>query len=62
MDLTGAEFGDFEVWGSISQGGMSRVWLARHRELSTPVVLKTLLDAADQAGAFERLRNEARLV
>jgi eukaryotic-like serine/threonine-protein kinase len=62
MDLIGAEFGDFEVWGSISQGGMSRVWLARHRELSTPVVLKTLLDAADREGTFDRLRNEARLM
>src|SRR3954469_18417944 len=62
MDLTGARCGAFDVWGSISQGGMSRVWLARHRELATPVVLKTLLDTADQEGAFARLRNEARLM
>lgn len=62
MDLTGAQCGVFEVWGSISQGGMSRVWLARHRELSTPVVLKTLIDSADLEGAFARLRNEARLM
>jgi eukaryotic-like serine/threonine-protein kinase len=62
MDLTGAQCGVFEVWGPISQGGMSRVWLARHRELSTPVVLKTLLDSADLEGSFARLRNEARLM
>jgi len=34
MDLTNAHCGIFEVWGPISQGGMSRVWLARHKELS----------------------------
>lgn len=62
MDLTGAQCGVFEVWGPISQGGMSRVWLARHRELSTPVVLKTLLDSADREGSFAQLRNEARLM
>jgi serine/threonine-protein kinase len=62
MDLTGAQCGVFEVWGSISQGGMSRVWLARHHELSTPVVLKTLLDTADREGAYARLCNEARLM
>jgi len=38
MDLTSAHCGIFEVWGPIGQGGMSRVWLARHKELSTPVV------------------------
>lgn len=46
MELTGASFGVFEVWGRISEGGMSRVWLARHRELSTPVIIKTLRDTA----------------
>lgn len=62
MDLTGAHCGIFEVWGPIGQGGMSRVWLARHKELSTPVVLKTLLDGGAGAEAFARLRNEARLM
>lgn len=47
------------MWGPISEGGMSRVWLARHRELATPVIIKTLLDAPDDA--YARLRNEARL-
>ena len=62
MDLTSAHCGVFEVWGPIGQGGMSRVWLARHKELSTPVVLKTLLDGGDSSEAFARLRNEARLM
>lgn len=61
MDLTGASCGVFEVWGPISQGGMSRVWLARHRELATPVIIKTLLEAA-QDDSFLKLRNEARLM
>src|SRR5919198_851725 len=59
IDLTGRHCGPYEVWGPINEGGMSRVWLARHCELATPVILKTLLDAPDDA--YARLRNEARL-
>jgi eukaryotic-like serine/threonine-protein kinase len=59
MDLTAKMCGAYEVWGPISEGGMSRVFLARHGELSTPVIIKTLLDATDDA--YARLRNEARL-
>jgi serine/threonine-protein kinase len=59
MDLTAAQCGAYEVWGRIGEGGMSRVWLAKHRELGTPVVLKTLLDGPEDA--FARLRHEARL-
>jgi O-acetyl-ADP-ribose deacetylase (regulator of RNase III) len=62
MDLTGLSCGVFEVWGSISEGGMSRVWLARHRELAAPVILKTLLDTGNPDAAFTRLRDEARLM
>lgn len=65
MDLTGVECGVFEVWGPISEGGMSRVWLARHRELGAPVILKTLLDSDNGNpcdNAFTRLRDEARLM
>jgi serine/threonine-protein kinase len=58
MDLTAKTCGPYEVWGPISEGGMSRVFLARHRELSTPAIIKTLLDTGD---AYARLRNEARL-
>src|SRR5271154_4730069 len=65
MDLTAKTCGAYEVWGPISEGGMSRVFLARHQELATPVVIKTLLDRAGAAGpsgdAYARLRNEARL-
>jgi serine/threonine-protein kinase len=61
MDLTGEHFGVFEVWGPIGEGGMSRVWLARHRELSIPVVIKTLREEGGEA-SFARLRNEARLM
>lgn len=61
MDLTGEHFGVFEVWGPIGEGGMSRVWLARHRELSIPVIIKTLRDEGGEA-SFARLRNEARLM
>ncbi|EYF06375.1 serine/threonine-protein kinase [Chondromyces apiculatus] len=62
MDLTGTSWGVFEVWGPFSEGGMSRVWLARHRELGAPVVLKTLLDVGDPDEAFHQLRGEARLM
>jgi O-acetyl-ADP-ribose deacetylase (regulator of RNase III) len=58
MDLTAMTCGAYEVWGPISEGGMSRVFLARHRELATPAIIKTLLDGGD---AYARLRNEARL-
>lgn len=44
MDLTGATCGRYEVWGPIGEGGMSRVWLARHKHLAVPVILKTLRD------------------
>ncbi len=62
MDLTGAECGVFQVWGPFNEGGMSRVWLARHRDLATPAVLKTLLDSVNPDEAFTRLRDEARLM
>src|SRR6185312_9964926 len=59
MDLTAKMCGAYEVWGPISEGGMSRVFLARHRELATPAIIKTLLVA--EQDAYARLRNEARL-
>lgn len=58
-DLTAKSCGAYDVWGPISEGGMSRVFLARHRELATPAIIKTLLDAPSDA--YERLRNEARI-
>lgn len=52
---------EYEVWGRIGGGGMSDVFLARHVDLSAPVVVKTLKTSVD-AEAQERvtrLRNEA---
>ncbi|MBK8252445.1 MAG: serine/threonine-protein kinase [Polyangiaceae bacterium] len=74
MDLTGATCGRYEVWGPIGEGGMSRVWLARHKHLAVPVILKTLRESVqsqvplDTPGAFAtsgpvgRLLNEARMM
>ena len=75
MDLTGTTCGRYEVWGPIGEGGMSRVWLARHKHLAVPAVLKTLRDSGDgraplevssggdsATGPFTRLRNEARMM
>jgi serine/threonine-protein kinase len=62
VDLTGQALGDYEVWGPIGEGGMSRVWLARHRELAVPVIVKTLRDADGTDASFARLRNEAQLM
>lgn len=59
MDLTAKTCGAYEVWGPISEGGMSRVFLARHQELATPAIMKTLLDGAGDG--YARLRTEARL-
>ena len=59
MDLTAKTCGSYEVWGPISEGGMSRVFLARHQELATPAIIKTLL--VDAGDAYARLRKEARL-
>lgn len=58
MDLRGARVGRYDVWGPIGQGGMGRVWLARHVEFAVPAVLKTLLEC--DGGA--QLGNEARLM
>jgi serine/threonine-protein kinase len=62
MDLTGAEVGPFDVWGPIGEGGMSRVFLARHRRLSMPVVIKTLRDTGIPDEAEDRLSTEAQLM
>jgi serine/threonine-protein kinase len=54
----------YDVWGKLSEGGMSEVWLARHTELGLPVILKTLRPGAFGEGtpARERVRDEARLM
>ncbi|MEZ4297583.1 MAG: serine/threonine-protein kinase [Polyangiaceae bacterium] len=75
MDLTGKTCGRYEVWGPIGEGGMSRVWLARHKHLAVPVILKTVRDLGEPharpdpsedafttTGPIGRLLNEARMM
>jgi len=62
--MTHAHDDRYDVWGRISQGGMSEVWLARHVGLSVPVVLKTLREEVAKTGqdAHTRMISEARLM
>lgn len=55
--------GEYEVWGRIGGGGMSDVWLARHIEMATPLVIKTLKATVGGHNdeRRERLFREARL-
>ncbi len=39
---SGEQLHEYEVWGRLGGGGMSDVWLARHRDLAIPVIVKTL--------------------
>ncbi|MEI8256671.1 MAG: serine/threonine-protein kinase [Deltaproteobacteria bacterium] len=62
--MRGAVFNHYEIWGKISAGGMSNVWLARHAELALPVIIKTLIPGGHVEpfeGRYRRLLNEARL-
>jgi O-acetyl-ADP-ribose deacetylase (regulator of RNase III) len=60
--MQGARCKAYEVWGKLSQGGMSDVWLARHADLALPVIIKTLRPTAHEAfeTRYARLLNEAR--
>ncbi|MBX3189411.1 MAG: serine/threonine-protein kinase [Labilithrix sp.] len=60
LDLPG-----YEVWGLLGEGGMSEVWLAKHRGLAVPVVIKTLRKALRESQgelAAARVQSEARLM
>jgi serine/threonine-protein kinase len=62
--MRGAVCNSYQVWGKLSQGGMSDVWLARHSELAIPVIIKTLLPSPSQdtfETRYARLLSEARL-
>jgi O-acetyl-ADP-ribose deacetylase (regulator of RNase III) len=54
---------DYVVWGRMAEGGMADVWLARHVDLHTPVIIKTLKLAGVDGDRSEvtRLYDEARL-
>ncbi|MDP3278372.1 MAG: serine/threonine-protein kinase [Deltaproteobacteria bacterium] len=58
-----AQIKSYHVWGSVSRGGMSEVWLARHTDLAIPVVIKTLHTSVDREFEvrYARLLQEARL-
>jgi O-acetyl-ADP-ribose deacetylase (regulator of RNase III)/tRNA A-37 threonylcarbamoyl transferase component Bud32 len=61
----GGRVRDYEVWGRLGEGGMSEVWLAKHRVLCAPVVMKTLRHRAlglDVASCTKRVFEEARLL
>ena len=63
--ILGTRVHDYEVWGRLGEGGMSDVWLAKHRVLCTPVVMKTLRHQAlglDVAACAKRIFAEARLL
>jgi eukaryotic-like serine/threonine-protein kinase len=58
---------DYEIWGRLSEGGMSEVWLAKHTVLTVPVIFKTIKpEVADTQtkgeGLARRVIEEARLM
>ncbi len=59
-----ARIKSYQIWGSISHGGMGEVWLARHEDLAIPVVFKTLLPGIAETFElrYSRLLQEARLM
>ena len=55
----------YEVWGLLGEGGMSEVWLGKHKALAAPVVIKTLrrhLRPTTPDEAADRILSEARLM
>ncbi len=64
MPQPGARIRDYEIWGRLSEGGMSEIWLAKHAVLGIPVVLKTLRRAVAEGGEerFARMLHEARMM
>ncbi|WP_146650915.1 serine/threonine-protein kinase [Labilithrix luteola] len=55
----------YDVWGLLGEGGMSDVWLAKHRTLHVPVIVKTLKASVREAhgeAAATHILHEARLM
>jgi hypothetical protein len=48
--MTTLEVPGYDVWGLLGEGGMSEVWLAKHRTLAAPVIIKTLRRALRETG------------
>ena len=67
MTALPARIRDYEIWGRLSEGGMSEVWLAKHAVLAIPVIIKTIKTSADvtKTGGIhfaDRVLDEARLM
>jgi len=64
MITAGTSIRDYEVWGQLGGGGMGDVWLARHKLLGVPLILKTLkaIVVGTPEERYQRLLNEARLM
>ncbi|MGH7286383.1 MAG: hypothetical protein ACRELY_33100, partial [Polyangiaceae bacterium] len=45
MTELGDRLRDYEIWGLLGRGGMSEVYLAKHRVLAVPVILKTVSES-----------------
>jgi O-acetyl-ADP-ribose deacetylase (regulator of RNase III) len=62
--LTGRVLDRYDVWGRLSAGGMSEVYLARHARLAAPVVVKTLRPelARQRPDAYEGMTESAHLM
>ena len=53
----------YDVWGRLSAGGMSEVFLARHRRLAIPVAIKALLaDLREHGRLAETVLRSAQLM
>lgn len=61
--IQGQLFDRYEVWGRLSGGGMSEVYLGKHVALSAPVVVKTIAPVlADREDVVAGVHRSARLV
>jgi len=62
--VTGRDCNGYQVWGKLSSGGMGDVWLARHRALALPVIIKTIRIDGDAtlAQADQMMLHEARVM
>ena len=61
--IQGQLFDRYEVWGRLSGGGMSEVYLGKHVALSAPVVVKTIAPVlADREDVAAGVHRSARLV